>query len=53
MTAPKTSFLARAVAVFGAASAAAAAVEGNRRPRASDLRTLGIDPESFPGAARR
>ncbi|MCD2182444.1 hypothetical protein [Rhizobium sp. GN54] len=41
-------FLGRAFAVLGAASAAAAAVEGNRRPKDRDLRTLGIDPASFP-----
>lgn len=41
-------FLGRAFAVLGAASAAAAAVEGNRRPRDRDLRTLGIDPANFP-----
>lgn len=42
-------FLGRAFAVLGAAGAAAAAVEGNRRPKDRDLRTLGIDPRSFPG----
>lgn len=41
-------FLGRAVAVFGAATAAAAAVEGHRRPKASHLKTLGIDPADFP-----
>ena len=41
-------FLGRAFAVLGAASAAAAAVEGRRRPKDRDLRTLGIDPASFP-----
>ncbi|MEZ2128353.1 MULTISPECIES: hypothetical protein [unclassified Sinorhizobium] len=40
-------FLGRAFAVIGAASAVSAAVEGKRRPRASDLETLGIDPKSF------
>ncbi|NVD39859.1 MULTISPECIES: hypothetical protein [Sinorhizobium/Ensifer group] len=45
-------FIGRAFAVLGAASAAAAAVEGHRRPKASDLRTLGIDPANFPGAER-
>jgi hypothetical protein len=40
-------FLGRAFAVIGAASAVSAAVEGKRRPRASDLKTLGIDPEFF------
>ncbi|MDX0452151.1 hypothetical protein BMJ34_26075 [Sinorhizobium medicae] len=42
-------FIGRAFAVLGAATAAAAAVEGHRRPKAQDLRTLGIDPASFPG----
>ncbi|SOC43351.1 hypothetical protein SAMN05892877_11156 [Rhizobium subbaraonis] len=41
-------FLGRAFAVLGAASAAAAAVEGRRRPRDRDLKILGIDPASFP-----
>ncbi|HVK90986.1 MAG TPA: hypothetical protein VM468_06200 [Mycoplana sp.] len=41
-------FLGRAFAVLGAASAAAAAVEGNRRPKSRDLKILGIDPASFP-----
>lgn len=40
-------FLGNAIAVFGAATAAAAAVEGHRRPLDRDLRTLGINPESF------
>ena len=40
-------FLGNAIAVFGAATAAAAAVEGHRRPLDRDLRTLGIDPASF------
>ncbi len=44
-------FLGRAIAVFGAAAAASAAVEAHRRPRAADLRTLGIDPADF-GAVR-
>ena len=35
--------ISRAFAVFGAAVAASAAVEGGRRPAARDLRTLGID----------
>ena len=45
-------FIGRAFAVLGAASAAAAAVEGHRRPKASDLRTLGIDPANFPDTRR-
>ena len=47
-----TGFIGRAFAVLGAASAAAAAVEGRRRPKASDLRTLGIDPANFPDTRR-
>ncbi|MEA3536903.1 hypothetical protein [Rhizobium sp. CC-YZS058] len=49
----KRNFFGRAFAVLGAASAAAAAVEGGRKPRARDLTTLGIDPASFPAANRR
>ncbi|MDO9416665.1 hypothetical protein [Pararhizobium sp.] len=40
-------FFGRAIAVLGAANAAASAVEGHRRPRNRDLRLLGIDPDSF------
>jgi hypothetical protein len=40
-------FLGRAIAVFGAAAAASAAVEGGRKPTARDLVTLGIDPKAF------
>ncbi|MFC3074286.1 hypothetical protein [Shinella pollutisoli] len=43
-----TGFLGRAFAVLSAANAAAAAVEGHRRPKDRDLRTLGIDPADFP-----
>lgn len=39
--------ISRAFAVFGAAIAASAAVEGGRRPAACDLRTLGIDAQAF------
>ncbi|MGN7806431.1 hypothetical protein ACTJKE_27560 [Ensifer sp. 22521] len=42
-------FIGRAFAVLGAA---AAAVEGHRRPKASDRRTLGIDPANFPDTRR-
>ncbi|MDK1492699.1 hypothetical protein QN219_21985 [Sinorhizobium sp. 7-81] len=45
-------FIGRAFAVLSAANAAAAAVEGNRRPNARDLRTLGIDPANFPDIRR-
>ncbi|WP_331376713.1 hypothetical protein [Sinorhizobium chiapasense] len=45
-------FIGRAFAVLGAANAAAAAVEGHRRPNARDLRTLGIDPANFPDIRR-
>jgi hypothetical protein len=39
--------------VFGSAVAASRAVEANRRPRASDLRMLGIDPKAFDKIIRR
>ncbi len=39
--------ISRAFAIFGAAIAASAAVEGNRRPAARDLDTLGIDAKHF------
>ena len=39
--------------VIGSAVAVSQAVEGNRRPRSSDLRTLGIDPATFRGITRR
>jgi hypothetical protein len=41
-------FFGRAFAVLSAANAAAAAVEGHRRPKERDLRTLGINPADFP-----
>ena len=41
-------FFGRAFAVLSAAHAAAAAVEGHRRPKERDLRTLGINPADFP-----
>ncbi len=34
-------------AVIGAAGAAAAALDGGRRPQDRDLRVLGIDPAGF------
>jgi hypothetical protein len=37
----------RAFAIFGAAVSASAAVENHRRPKNSDLNTLGIDPRAF------
>lgn len=40
-------FLTRAMAVFGAAVAASAAVEAGRKPARRDLLTLGIDPAAF------
>jgi xanthine dehydrogenase molybdopterin-binding subunit B len=40
-------FIGRAIAVFGAAAAASAAVEGGRKPLKRDLVTLGIDPKAF------
>ena len=42
-----TGFLGRAFAALGASNAVSAAVEAGRRPRARDLRELGIDPVSF------
>lgn len=50
--APKNGFLGRAIAVFNAASAVSARVDGRRRPEAVDLRTLGIDPAAFPDVTR-
>ncbi|ASY65413.1 hypothetical protein SJ05684_b44310 (plasmid) [Sinorhizobium sojae CCBAU 05684] len=52
MSKNRMGFIGRAFAVLGAATAAAAAVEGNRRPRERDLRTLGIDPANFPDTRR-
>ncbi len=40
-------FIGRAIAVFGAAAAASAAVEAGRKPARRDLVTLGIDPKAF------
>ena len=40
-------FFREAFAVLGAAAAASAAVDTNRRPKDRDLRTLGIDPKDF------
>jgi hypothetical protein len=48
----RTGFFGRAFAVLGAANAVSAAVEAGRRPRASDLRELGIDPSSFGQVSR-
>lgn len=39
--------------VFGSAIAASRAVEANKQPRVSDLRTLGIDPIAFRKIVRR
>ncbi|BCH55941.1 MULTISPECIES: hypothetical protein [Rhizobium/Agrobacterium group] len=49
---PRKGFIGRAIAVFGAATAAAAAVDGHRQPRDRDLRLLGIDPLSFRNIKR-
>ncbi|WP_087149339.1 hypothetical protein [Pararhizobium antarcticum] len=49
---PARGFFSNAFAIFGAASAAAAAVEGNRRPRDRDLHTLGINPAHFNAVKR-
>lgn len=43
----RSSYLSQFIAVFGAATAAAAAAESGRQPRARDLRTLGVDPNAF------
>ncbi|WP_088396235.1 hypothetical protein [Rhizobium esperanzae] len=43
----QTGFLGRAFAALSAANAVSAAVEAGRRPRARDLKELGIDPASF------
>ncbi|MBX4928050.1 hypothetical protein [Rhizobium binae] len=48
----RTGFLGRAFAVIGAANAVSAAVEAGRRPRARDLRELGINPASFDQVSR-
>ncbi|NYJ12777.1 hypothetical protein GGI64_003851 [Rhizobium leguminosarum] len=48
----RTGFFGRAFAVLGAANAVSAAVEAGRRPRARDLRELGIDPTAFGQASR-
>lgn len=40
------------VAVFGAARAAAAAIDGHRRPTDRDLTALGIDPATFRAIGR-
>lgn len=45
-------FLARAIAVFSAASAASSRVDIRRRPQATDLLRLGIDPATFPTVSR-
>jgi hypothetical protein len=39
--------------VLGSAFAVSSAVEAKRRPRAHDLRTLGIDPSAFETITRR
>ena len=39
--------------VIGSAVAVSSAVEANKRPRARDLRTLGIDPSAFDTITRR
>lgn len=47
MAVKSKNFFGRAFSILGAASAASAAVEANRRPNKRDLETLGIDPKSF------
>lgn len=51
-TSVRKGFFGRAIAVFGAASAVAAAVEGGRRPLDRDLHELGIDPVRFHSVNR-
>ncbi|MBN9033081.1 MAG: hypothetical protein J0I23_25110 [Rhizobiales bacterium] len=46
-------FLGRAIAVFGAAASAAAAVEAHRSPSRRDLDILGIDARSFSRIQQR
>lgn len=43
----RSGFLGRAIAVFGAAVAASAAVENHRAPKKRDLDILGIDAKAF------
>jgi len=46
-------FFGNAMAMFGAATAVAAAVEGHRRPLDRDLHALGINPANFHLMNRR
>lgn len=39
--------ISNALSVFGSAIEVSTAVEGRRTPKASQLRELGIDPETF------
>ena len=41
------SFFGEALAIFGSAVAASAAVRTHRKPSSSDLTTLGIDSKAF------
>jgi hypothetical protein len=50
---PARGFFGNAIAIFGAATAAAAAVDGHRRPLDRDLYTLGIDPKNFNSVKNR
>lgn len=45
-------YLGNIIDIVGAAISASAAVDGRRAPKASDLRTLGIDPAAFPDVRR-
>ena len=40
------------LSTFGSAAAAARAVEAGRKPRAADLKKLGIDPAAFDRIGR-
>lgn len=51
-TQSRRGYLGNIIDVVGAAINASAAVDGRRTPRARDLRTLGIDPASFPDVRR-
>lgn len=41
-------YLGNIIDIVGAAISVSSAVEVRRTPKPSDLRTLGIDPKSFP-----
>jgi hypothetical protein len=51
-TQSRRGYLGNIINILGAAISASAAVDGRRTPQARDLRTLGIDPASFPDVRR-